>query len=412
MRYFYYQGLLASGEKKTGFIKLAFNNEISAQYYLEQRLNVVILKLIMIFAYLNPLFDLLAMLRTTPISREELADFLRNISLMQRSGIPIFDAIKELAGADSTPQIRKLSQDLLEELHSGMPLSECFQRHSDIIPDTVLHLTQIGESSGTLDRTLMDASRHLSRIGKIIQDSKRAMIYPAFVFLSILGAAAFWVGYVIPSISGLFKQMQVELPPLTQWMITFSENFSSNISLFIVTFVIVIAAIILTIKKNQAIRYKFHALLLFLPISKNLTQSASLAFITEYLSLLVASGLTIFESLKILEHSINNEVYKKTIYQMQQGIIRGNTLSSEMRASKYYPGFVIRMISVGEESGNLDEQLSYLAEEYQQRFDNLVASIAEIIKPVVMLFAGSLFILMIVALFLPIYQLIGQVGVY
>jgi type IV pilus assembly protein PilC len=91
-------------------------------------------------------------------------------------------------------QARKLAEDILESLRSGATLSASFARHTDVIPDTVQHLTQIGESSGTLERTLMDASNHLSRLGKIMRDTKRAMIYPVFVFLIIIGAAAFLMG--------------------------------------------------------------------------------------------------------------------------------------------------------------------------------------------------------------------------
>jgi type II secretory pathway component PulF len=411
MRYFYYKRMLDSGQIQSGFEKLAFFNDISARYYLEQRFKVVVLKLSMLPEWLTPVLDVLININTKPISRDELADFLRNLAVMQRSGIPIFDAMEELAGDDSTVQAQKLAEDILESLRSGATLSISFARHTDVIPDTVQHLTQIGESSGTLERTLMDASNHLTRLGKILRDTKRAMIYPVFVFLSIIGAAAFWIAYVIPNISDLFKQMRVELPPLTRWILDFSENFSTNLTIFVLVLLTTIFISVLSVKKNKRVRFFWHFLLHKLPISRVLTRSATLAFITEYMSLLVSSGLTMLDSLNILERSIKNEVYKKTITQMKNGIMRGNSLSNEMRQTNLYPGFVIRMISVGEQSGNLDEQLSYLAEEYKQRFDNVVASIAEILKPVVMLLAGGLFILMIVALFLPIYQLIGQASV-
>lgn len=410
MRYFYYKRLLDTGHVQSGFAKLAFFNDVSARYYIEQRYKAIVLKLVMLPSWFTPILDLLEGFRRKPISREETADFLRNLAVMQRSGIPIFDAMEELTGEDSPHQTKKLAEDILESLKSGSSLSNSFHRHEDIIPETVQHLIQIGESSGTLERTLMDASVHLNRLGKIIRDTKRAMIYPIFVFLSIIGAAIFWVGYVIPNISDLFKQMEVELPPLTRWVLAFSENFSTNFTIFITIFIIVIMTVVISIRRSQKIRYKWHLLLMTLPISRVLTRSAALAFITEYLSLLVSSGLTILNSLTILERATKNEVYKQTITAMKEGIMKGNNLSSEMRQTNIYPGFAIRMISVGEQTGNLDEQLSYLADEYRQRFDDLVSSIAEILKPLVMLIAGGLFILMIVALFLPIYQLIGQVG--
>jgi type II secretory pathway component PulF len=124
----------------------------------------------------------------------------------------------------------------------------------------------------------------------------------------------------------------------------------------------------------------------------------------------LAAGVNMVESLRVLEHAVRNEVYRESIGKMRAGIMRGNALSDEMHQTKIYPGFVVRMIFVGEQSGRLDEQLEYLAEEYQVRFEHIVSSIAEIIQALVMLLAGARFLLMVAALFLPIYQLIGEVN--
>lgn len=411
MRYFYFQRLLDTGQLATGFEKLAFTNETSARFYLEQRWgNAVIVKLVMLPSWLNWPYDFIMHLIRPQLKREEVADFFRNIAIMLRSGIPMFTAIEDMASDDSSIPVQRVSKDILESLKSGATFSESVDRHSDIIPQSVVHLIRIGESSGNLDRTLMDAAEHLKRVDKILRDSKRAMIYPAFVFFTILAAAVFWISYVIPNISDLFRQMRVELPWITQVVLSVSENIGQNLLLSFIFLVILFLILYNTIKRNYRVRYRFHYLLMKLPVSRVLVNSSAMAFITEYLSLLISSGMSMLESLEILERSTSNEVYRKSIQTMREGVIRGNSLSSEMRQLKIYPRFVIRMISVGEETGRIEEQLSYLAQEYRERFDHIVASISEIIKPVVMLLAGALFLLLIIALFLPIYQLIGQVN--
>ncbi|WEJ62500.1 type II secretion system F family protein [Thiomicrorhabdus lithotrophica] len=411
MRYFYFQRLLDTGQLATGIEKLAFVNETSARFYLEQRWgDAVIVKLVMLPSWLNWPYDFIIQLFRPQLKREEVADFFRNIAVMLRSGIPMFTAIEDMASDDSSVPVQRVSKDILESLKSGASFSESVDRHSDIVPQTVVHLIRIGESSGNLDRTLMDAAEHLKRVDKILRDSKRAMIYPTFVFFTILAAAVFWISYVIPSISDLFRQMRVELPFITQVVLSISDNIGQNLFLSFVVLVLLFFIIYYAIKNNYRVRYQFHRLLMMLPVSKVLVNSSAMAFITEYLSLLISSGLSMVDSLEILERSTNNEVYRKSIKTMREGVIRGNTLSSEMRQLKIYPRFVVRMISVGEETGRIDEQLGYLAEEYRQRFDHIVASISEIIKPVVMLVAGGLFLLLIIALFLPIYQLVSQVN--
>jgi len=411
MRYFYFQRLLDTGQLNTGVEKLAFANETSARFYLEQRWgDTVIVKLVMLPAWLNLPYDFIINFFRPRLKREEVADFFRNIAVMLRSGIPMFTAIEDMASDDSSVAIQRVSRDILESLKSGASFSESVERHSDIVPQTVIHLIRIGESSGNLDRTLMDAAEHLKRVDKIVRDSTRAMIYPAFVFFTILAAAVFWISYVIPSISDLFKQMQVELPMITQVVLSISENIGQNLLLSFIVLIVLFSVTYYSIKRSYRVRYQFHRLLMVMPVSKLLTNSSALAFITEYLSLLISSGLSMVDSLDILERSTPNEVYRKSIQKMREGVIRGNTLSSEMRQMKIYPRFVVRMISVGEETGRTDEQLGYLAQEYRQRFEHIVASISEVIKPVVMLFAGGLFLLLIIALFLPIYQLVSQVN--
>ena len=238
MRYFYFQRLLDTGQIASGFEKLTFTNETSAQFYLEQRWgDAVIVKLVMLPSWLNWPYDFISRIFKPQLKREEVADFFRNIAIMLKSGIPMFTAIEDMASDDSSAAVQRVAKDILENLKTGASFSEGVERHSDIVPQTVIHLIRIGESSGNLDRTLMDAAEHLKRVDKIVRDSKRAMIYPSFVFLTILAAAVFWISYVIPNISDLFKQMRVELPALTKMVLAISENIGQNLLL---TFIVLV----------------------------------------------------------------------------------------------------------------------------------------------------------------------------
>ncbi len=273
------------------------------------------------------------------MGRDELVDFFHNLAVMQKSGIPIIEAMHEMASVDSGPATQHLAKDVLESLASGSSLSESLNRHPDVIPETARYLVQIGENSGALDKTLMDASNHLKRVGNIIRDTKRVMIYPAFVFITIIGAALFWMVYVIPNITDLFRQMRVETPAITKAVMAFSENLSENLTIFIIIFTFLISSIIYLVKKNKRIRYGYHSLLLKLPVSKVLVRSSSLAFITEYLSLLISSGINIVDSLDVLERSIKNEVYRDRIRKVKEGVSRGNSLSSEIKSTQILSRF-------------------------------------------------------------------------
>lgn len=408
MRCFYYQKLLPTGQLRSGVEKLAFSQPESAQFHLEQRQEVVIVRLLMLPRWFNTIHDTVSRIGRQPISQDELADFFHNLAVMHSSGIPTFEAMEELAADATTGAGRRLAENVLDNLRSGASLSTALDRHSETIPSTVRYLVGIGESSGTLDRTLMDAAAHLRRVGKITQDARRAMIYPVFVFLAIIAAMVFWIVYVIPSLSDLFRSMGVEMPLMTRGLLAFADVVSAWFGWILGGTALLGYGGFLLVRHHGQSRLRFHRLLLRLPVSRVLVRSSSLAFITEYLSLLVSAGIHILESLRVLERSTGNEVYRQALTDIRHGIERGNSLSAEMRQSGVFPGFVVRMINVGEQTGSLQRQLDYLAEDYRRRFDHVVATIAEIIKPAVMVLAGLLFIIMIVALFLPIYDLISQ----
>jgi len=411
MRCFYYRILLANGVTRRGVCKLSVVQTTSAQMYLEKRWRAVVLSLVSLPKWFTSLYDAYCTLSRRAVSHADLAEFFRNLAVMLGGGVPILSAMEELATDDGDSATSALAGDLLESLRSGASLTESLERHPDVVPETVRNMARIGETSGTLDTTLGDAAEHLNRVVGITQDSKRALIYPGFVFGAIIAASMFWIYYVVPNISDLFRQMRVELPALTTSVVAFADYVNGHFLLFALILAVTIALGLLLIKHNPRVRYGVHKLAYQLPVSRVIVRSASLAFITEYLSLLLASGVNVVHSLDVLQRSLGNEVYRRKIASVRLGVMRGNSLTDEMRVAGIFPGFVLRMVSVGEQTGSLDKQLAYLAAEYRRRFEHVVASIGEIIQPVTMLVAGGLFILMVASLFLPVYQLIGQVGI-
>ncbi|MCF6319131.1 MAG: type II secretion system F family protein [Proteobacteria bacterium] len=411
MRCYYHRLLLQSGKTERGISKLLMENERSAQVYLEKHRDAIILTLVTLPSWFQYFYDFWNRIRGNYIDKASLAEFFHNIAVMLKAGVPIFSAVEEMTSKDSDSKIRELAQNLLESMRSGQTFAQSLDKHVDTIPKTVRYLAYIGETSGNQDRTLHDAAEHLNRIVSITRDTKRAMIYPAFVFTSIIGATIFWLYYVVPSISDLFKQMQVDLPTITKVTVAFSNHIHDYFFVYLLLTFILVVLLIALYKYRQSFRHKVHKLFMKLPISRTIMKSSGLAFITEYLSLLISSGVEIITSLEIIEASITNEVYRDKLRQVRKGVMRGNALTDELRSAKVFPSFVLRLTSIGEQTGTLDEQLSYLADEYRKRFEHTVASISEIIQPLVIIFAGLLFILMIVALFLPVYKLIGEVGI-
>lgn len=410
MSYFRYKVLRSDDRVMSGVILLPVYSVPEAKEYFERRGGTVVA-----VTQVGPVSGwLLAQAEKRlgrKIKRDDLVEFLNNLSIMLRSGIPILTALGESISVAENGALIRTVENIQLAIEAGLNFSDAVEQHRQVFPETVRYLIRIGEETGNLDRTLRDASAHLKRLQQIKADTSRSLIYPLFVFAVTLGAAIFWVFYVIPGIRDMFRQMQLALPALTIWLLnatTFLREYAAGIGAGII---VVIAVVVAAVRNSQKARYAYHKILLQLPIIGRITQASGLAFIAEYFSLFASSGVDILRSLQTLEGTVGNEVYREKIAGIREGLERGNSLSAEFRQARVFPSFVVRMVNVGEQSGTLSEQLQYIAEEYSRRLRNLVENISEIVKPVAILLVGGFFILIVVGLFLPVYQLIGQVGI-
>ncbi|MDR2451012.1 MAG: type II secretion system F family protein [Candidatus Accumulibacter sp.] len=409
---YFYRVLLPSGETKTGFSQFAFEREFSAQLWLERRHKAIVLSLFRCPGWLHGLTRFFAGLFSPAVTNEDLSGLLRDLSLMMRGGVPMIDGLRTIAGEAAFGAGRGVSvaADLLyEELEGGATVSQAFSRHPDLFPEVVCNLVDIGNESGTLDRMFLEASAHLERLATMGRDARRALIYPAFVFFSILAAAVFWLYYVIPGLSDMFRQFHAKMPALTVAVLRFSEWMHAHFALSASLLLLLILIPWIAFRHNKKVRNLAFALGHRLPISGLLLRTSGMAFFTEHLALLIRAGLNMLQSLDILERATTDEYYREAIGKIRRVVERGEHLSAAMRATNRFPPLSLRMIAVGETTGTLDEQLGHLAQEYRRRLSHVIASLSEIIKPVIILAAGAFFIFVIVALLLPVYDLIGQV---
>ena len=409
--FYCYRLLLEDGRKKSGFAWFAVERDFSVRLWLERHYRAVVLWMARCPDGMNGILRALSKLGASSIRREDLGGMLRDLALMLKSGIPIIDGLSMIVeeasfgmpgGTVSTARL------LLGELEGGATVSQAFSRHPGRFPEIVRHLVEIGNESGTLDRMLLEASTHLERVANIGRNARRAMIYPVFVFAAILATTAFWLYYVIPNLSGLFVQLHAKMPPLTLALIRFSDWLAVNGLLSGLILVVILATPWLLFCYHPGARLWLYRLGHRLPVSGVLLRTSGMAFFTEHLGLLIRAGLDIQHGMEVLERATGDEYYRQGIATTRAIIRRGERLNVAMRMANRFPPLILRMISVGENTGSLDEQMERLAAEYRRRFDHLIASLSEIIKPVVILLAGALFVFIVVALLLPVYDLIRQ----
>jgi type II secretory pathway component PulF len=408
MNYYRYKMIVPTGEVSSGVIKLHYKDEMSVISHLERDGSVAIF-----VRRLGPLFSFFFHLITyrmrRKLPRNTLAELLSNLALMLRSGMTLISGLEEAAGSAEVPEIENDMQDLVESIKGGMTFSDAAENYQHIFPRSVVHLLRMGEETGQLDRMLQDAADHLKRLQAIVTDTRNALLYPSFVIVAMTGGIFFWFYYVVPQIVDLFRDMDVNLPWVTRLLIMFSHYFQQYGVSCLVAFVVFILLAYSGWRSNRRMRFLIDRLLLRIPVVGTIVSASSLAFITEYFSLLLNAGIDILQTMRILSDSVGNSVYSRKLVEIEGRLTTGEGISESFQHASIFPRFVVRMLNVGEMSGNLTGQLDYIAGEYRRRLSNLVTVIGKMIEPVVLLFAGTIFAVILGALLLPIYDLLSRI---
>ena len=403
---------MLTGQVDSGLVQLNVQRKEAAKIILERNFDGIILKIQELPFWMVEIHRILQNLVYPSIKPAELCSMLRDMAVMTSCGVPIMQAIQGLAEEDSegagNRNICRVAKRLLEELDAGAALSEAFERNKDIFPESVCSLITIGDKTGTTHTMLMEAANHLDRVSKMKAETKQAMIYPIFVFMSIFGVAAFWIYYVIPNLLGLFKQLNAKLPPLTLMVLNASEWMTNNGQWLVASMILIAIFIWLCWQRSVGFQRFIHTGLHKIPITRSIVSSAGLAFFSEYLSILIRAGLNVSSSLSILENATRDLYYKERLSKIKNFVEKGDQISVAMKQVGGFPPMMLRMIIVGENSGTLDNQLKYLAGEYADRLKQIVSTISEIIKPLIIVVAGGVFLFLIIALMLPVYDLVKQ----
>lgn len=408
---YFYRVLLPHGAMQRGLLRLAVERELSARLRLEAQTDGTVITLWRLPNWLAFFVDWLAGLFRHRLRDGDLVGLLRDLGLMMGAGVPAMEALRTLIDEGeqgNQPAVAQLARHIRDDLNGGVGLTEAFNRHPDVFPETVRNLVAIGEQSGTMDRMLREAADHAERMIHIRRDIRTALIYPGFVFATILGVAFFWIYYVVPNMARLFKQLQAKLPPITVALVDFADLVTTHLpwlSLAVAFFVILG---VVAFRQSERVQLAIYAVMHRMPIIRNLLTCSGMAHITEHLAILVRAGLDLMASLNTLARTTKDRYYRVRLEQVAAAVGRGESVGQAMRRVGGFPAMAVRMISVGEEAGSLDDQLQHLADEYRKRLDVLVRSLAEIFKPVIILVAGGMFIFLIVALLLPIYDLVRQ----
>ncbi|MGM0632493.1 MAG: type II secretion system F family protein [Pseudomonadota bacterium] len=344
------------------------------------------------------------------IPAADLVEFLRNVGVMLQSGITFVDAVREAAGTTENKRLYNVSQGIAMGVESGLGVHAAMSRYQDVFPVQMLHIIRVGEASANMDKAFLAAAEHVRRINRIGVDVKKALIYPVIALVAVLLATIFWLYYTVPSMTDLYTQMGLDLPNITEWLLSVSAWVTENTVPIVIFLVILLLVARLLYVCNGECRFWWQNFVLRLPVFGRVSRNASIAYFAEYFSMLLQAGVSTYEALGIVAGTLDNEAYRKAVERVQEGVARGNSLSSEMARNRLFPGMVSRMVRTGEQTGTLPEQMEFIADEYASRLNDIIDRVKSLIEPLAIIIVGGLLLLIIFAMFYPVYNLIMEMS--
>ena len=343
------------------------------------------------------------------IKRADIIEFANNLSVMLRAGVPLLTSLGDIIYTAENKHLQDVIVDIRRQVESGLRFSDSVAYYKDTFPDIFIQLVRVGEETGRLEKSLSDIAAHLQRMEDLAAAIKRALIYPAFAITTTTAALLFWLAYVLPKVMGAMKDMGVKLPLMTRILLHVG-NYAEAYWYFVLLLPAAVFLLLVVLRKQGFTRYYADMLKLRLPIMKLIVYNKLLALFSEQLRILIVAGLTINRSFDIVADVIGNEVFRRAILASRDSISSGSRISDALREHPVFPPLTVRMIDIGETSGTLDEQCSFLADHYIKKLDDISQKMGKMIEPIVITVIGVLFAVIIIGLMLPIYDLVSGMG--
>lgn len=343
------------------------------------------------------------------VQRLEIIEFCESLASMIGSGLSLLDSMESLKDTIRVVRLKDALEEVIREVAQGESLSGAFARQPDVFPDMLVFFCNIGEETGTIQNALNNTAEYLRKVDTIISQVKRAFIYPTFVLCAMGAVMIFWMFYVLPRLVETFRQINVQLPDITLTLVkvvAFLKQYWYSIPIGAAALV----AVLVYLLRIERVRYHFTRISLRIPVVGELLKSSMLTLFFSSLSLMLRSGMTLTKSLDVLSGIFKNPLVKKMIRKVQDETATGSSLLEAFKATAFFDAVTLKMVSVGEKTGTLDQRLRYLADSYQERTARFVEISGKMIEPVVMVLSGGLFIFIIVSLIGPVYDLISQLG--
>ncbi|GIU27345.1 type II secretion system F family protein [Shewanella schlegeliana] len=348
-----------------------------------------------------PLFKLGA----PKIKPMDIAMVTRQIATMLAAGVPLVTTIELLGRGHEKAKMRELLATILAEIQSGVPLSDALRPHRQYFDDLYVDLVAAGEHSGSLDTVFDRIATYREKSEALKSKIKKAMFYPAAVVIVAILVTSLLLLFVVPQFEEIFKGFGAELPAFTQFVLKISRGLESSWYIFALAIGIAVYAFKKAHQNSQHFRDQVDAFVLKIPAIGPILHKGAMARFARTLATTFAAGVPLIDGLESAAGASGNAVYRKAILKIRTEVMSGMQMNVAMRTTGLFPDMLIQMVMIGEESGSLDNMLNKVANIYEMQVDDAVDGLSSLIEPIMMVVIGTVVGGLIVAMYLPIFQM-------
>ena len=396
MAAFTYTARDAKGELKSAMVE-ATNREDAISQLKKQRLNVI------------KIDEQTKKKKAGKVATRDIVIFTRMFSTMINSGLPLVQAMGILAEQSENPNLRDVTKAVVFDVESGNTVADALRKHPNAFTDLYVNMVAAGEAGGILDTILMRLAVFMEKNDALVRKVKGAMIYPAVIMTVAAGAIVILLVFVIPTFIKMFAEAGIALPLPTRIVIGMSHALQSYWWLLAA----VIFFGVISLKKFYATsggKLTIDRLMLRAPVLGDVLRKSAVSRFTRTLGTLIGSGVSILDGLEITAKTSGNRVIQDAIMESRSSIAGGETISAPLKKSGVFPPMVVSMISVGEQTGGLDEMLGKIADFYDEEVDAAVSGLLALMEPVMIVFVGVVVGGMVIAMYLPIFDMVNAAG--
>ena len=348
--------------------------------------------------------------RRKRVKGQLVTDFTIQLSTLVEAGIPVVKALKILEGQTPSGPFKVVLAELVEAVSGGAPLSESMAKHEGVFDDLYSNMVRAGEAGGVLDQILERLATFREKAAEIQANIRGALIYPAVILVVAMGVMSAVIVWVIPRFKEIFDSFSVELPGVTQMLLDISDF---TVHYWYVAFGVPVALVMLhglLMRRGGAYRFSMHKLILKVPVIGGVVSHSLIATFTRTFGTLIQAGVPHLDALGIIRDATANDVLRVGIEDIRRTVREGEGLARPMGETGLFDDLVVNMVDVGEETGELDRMLLKVADAYEVQVDRRIEAMFKLLEPMLLVLIAGLVGFIVVALFMPLLEIMSTLG--